>query len=166
MGSRGHNMDGLLHLLVSEFGMGGESRQASTERARIQQPQGRVVVIRCAEKSGTHGLWNQVIRALFDIPMNASPEDAGEKLLQEVRNYLPSEADEVAGLVGDLVGFKLPNRQPELVNPGGDAVMSRSAGALYRHAIGQSRTDALGDRTSKSSLRRIACSGSRFGNSA
>ena len=23
------------------------------------------------------------------------------------RNYLPSEADEVAGLVGDLVGFKL-----------------------------------------------------------
>ena len=135
---------GSLHLLVSEFGMGkNQVTKHLAERARIQQPQGRVVVIRCAEKSGTYGLWNQVIRALFDIPMNASPEDAGEKLLQEVRNYLPSEADEVAGLVGDLVGFKLPNRQPELVNPGGDAVMSRSAGALYRLMQSVSREPML-----------------------
>lgn len=124
---------GTLHLLVSEFGMGKNQvvRQLA-KQAKLKEPQGRVIVVRCPEKAGVYGLWNHVIRSLFDIPMDSSPEDAGEKLLLEVRNYLPSEAEEVAGLVSDLIGFRLPNRKPELEQPGADAVMSRSAGALYR----------------------------------
>ena len=102
------------------------------ERARIQEPQGRVVVIKCPEKGGVYILWDHIVRTLFDIPMNASPEDAGTILLREVQHYLPSEADEVAGLVSDLVGFVIPEREPEMQQPGADAVMSRSAGALYR----------------------------------
>jgi tetratricopeptide (TPR) repeat protein len=124
---------GTLHLLVSEFGMGkNQVVKKLAERARIQEPQGRVVVIKCPEKGGVYILWDHIIRTLFEIPMSASPEDAGEILLREVQHYLPSEATEVAGLVADLVGFVVPNRVPEMQQPGADAVMSRSAGALYR----------------------------------
>ena len=124
---------GTLHLLVSEFGMGkNQVVRKLAERARLQEPQGRVIVVKCPEKAGVYGLWDHVIRSLFDIPMDASPEDAGEQLLMEVRNYLPREAEEVAGLVADLIGFVVPNRKPEMEQPGADAVMSRSAGALYR----------------------------------
>ena len=46
---------GTLHLLVSEFGMGkNQVVKKLAERARIQEPQGRVVVIKCPEKGGVY----------------------------------------------------------------------------------------------------------------
>ena len=58
--------------------------------------------------------------------MNASPEDAGT--IGSARcSIIPSEADEVAGLVSILLD-SLPEREPEMQQPGADAVMSRSAG--------------------------------------
>ena len=49
---------------------------------------------------------------------------------REVQHYLPSEADEVAGLVSDLVGFVIPEREPEMQQPGADA--DESCWCTYR----------------------------------
>ena len=124
---------GRLHLLVSEFGMGkGQVSRRLAEEAIRREPQGLVVSIRCPERGGPYRMWDAVIRGLFNIDETAGPAEAGARLLDGVGEYLTDEVEEVAGVIADLVGYRLPGRRGAVDSVEGEAIVSRGAGALSR----------------------------------
>ena len=104
-----------VHLCVSEFGMGKTQlvTEFATEAIR-REPQGRVVRVRCPESGGAYRLWDSVVRAIFEIPETAGPAEAGESLLAGVRQYLTDEVDEVARVIAELLGYRLPGQTKRL----------------------------------------------------
>ncbi|MEE2786395.1 MAG: tetratricopeptide repeat protein [Myxococcota bacterium] len=122
-----------VHLCVSEFGMGKTQLMSEfSEEAIRREPQGRVIRVRCPESGGPYRLWDSVVRALFDIEESAGPEEAGESLLQGAKQYLTDEVDEVARVIADLLGYRLPGVQVQRGVNDGQAIVSRGAGALSR----------------------------------
>ena len=124
---------GRLHLLVSEFGMGKNQVVVHFAREAIRrEPQAQVVRITCPEHGGPYRMWDVVLRALFDVPAEADPEEAGRLLLQAAEKRLPEEAREIVGLIADLVGYRIPGHLSASPSTDPEALVSRSAGALSR----------------------------------
>ncbi len=124
---------GRLHLLVSEFGMGKGQVTRRLAKAAIQrEPQGKVVRVRCPERGGPYRMWDAVIRGLFEIGETDGPTEAGAQLRRGVGRYLTDEVDEVAGVIADLIGYRIPGRESKLETGDAEAVASRGSGALSR----------------------------------
>jgi len=124
---------GRLHLLVSEFGMGKNQVVVHFAREAIRrEPQAQVVRITCPEHGGPYRMWDVILRTLFDISLEASPEEAGTALLKAAQRVLPDESREMVTLVADMVGYRISGHLAPTTVTDQEALASRSAGALSR----------------------------------
>jgi len=122
-----------VQLVVSDYGLGKSRLLADfVAAARAREPSALVVRVRCPETGGPYRLWDAILRETFAIPAAADGEEAGALLARAVSEHLGEASEDIAGLIGHLVGYTVPGSVAPPVGTDTEALVARCGGALGR----------------------------------